>query len=235
MNKVNSSEKQVILGFDNKNCEIGYDGKTNLLICSPVGGGKTEALKLINKQLLKNDENTMFVIASDYKNEYKELSINAKVHYFPDGSIIELLDNLTKEIVVRKNILKENNANSFDDFNKCVTQNEKFKKYFLTIDDLDNFADEYRLIVIKKIFKLAKLGKGVGIYLLLSSQNINNEVIHQINFDMDLKLIGGYYIHDLKKLDLVKEETDQVTKLHRCPGRFMYLSDQTKVPIQIII
>lgn len=147
--------------------------------------GKTTSVKLVLAQVLLLGH---IVYLADFKNaiDYEKIWHEKCKIVSSKNDLLEVLDNLINEYDIRVQELINNGVNNIDNYNKLASK--KTKHIVFAFDEVaEVFAVDKKYLskeeqeqlsrIEANIDKLARLGRAVGIHLLLSTQRPSADII----------------------------------------------------------
>lgn len=147
--------------------------------------GKTTSVKLVLAQVLLLGH---IVYLADFKNaiDYEKIWHEKCKIVSSKNDLLEVLDNLINEYDIRVQELINNGVNNIDNYNKLASK--KMKHIVFAFDEVaEVFAVDKKYLskeeqeqlsrIEANIDKLARLGRAVGIHLLLSTQRPSADII----------------------------------------------------------
>lgn len=158
-------------------------------ITGKTGTGKTVLLKTIAKNAAYNDSKAVIITLRNY-NEFIDLedseNIITTVGLMEGFSKLVEIENIAKnrlklleETGIRKNFFIDLIPEDFENF--YYKDSFDNKPIFLTIDEISdifyNTPDWYSDAFIKKLTKILQIGKTAGIYVFISTQRVQKELI----------------------------------------------------------
>ncbi len=173
------------------------NGYAHLLIGGATGSGKTYLLKLILYQALMHN---FQVYVSDFKGglDYTPKLKAHSVFSTNETETVQSLETICKELDRRKVLFAQANAKDIDVYNK--TQEVKLQRIIFACDELAEMLsatglskeDKEKVRQMEKyISTIARLGRALGIHLVLATQRPDADVLNgQIKSNITYRVCG---------------------------------------------
>jgi len=191
-----------------------------------TGSGKSVLLKLLLMQAVKKDA---VVIIADFKGGVDFPSIwHSKCKIcFDEDHLIEILTGLAEELQRRKVLLRENECNNIDEYNKRMCK--ALHRYTFACDEVAEILDKTGLtkeqkdkvsLIESKLSAIARQGRAFGIHLILATQRPDANILSgQIRNNIDCRVCGRA---DNVLSQIILDSTDAAELIPKdAAGRFL--------------
>lgn len=228
-------EVRAIIGHtQNKVKSIDLSKQTSMLISGGTGTGKTKELEsiLLSTLILNKDKYIKITTAGIQKNDgdiYNtfDFSKNSKVNIINEKDSNKVLNDLLTDIEYRKSLLKKHNVTSWIDYlNSEGSDDSKLPFSIYAFDEFSKICNSQSDIFIKIIEEVLRSCRGLGIFIILSTHNVNqlnNNLLANINY----KIISlGGYIHKPSFYKLLGTNIDLDALLNRTSIGGLDISDR---------
>lgn len=179
------------------NILISLDTYAHILIGGMTGSGKTILLKQLLLQCIVKDYQVYiadFKLGVDYTNSWKKKCIFVTT----TSAVINNLKEITTELDNRLTLFAEHGCKDINAFNEMI--DGKIDRIVFACDELAELLDTTGMSKEEKaqikeiescISKIARLGRAVGIHLILATQRPDADVLNgQIKSNMTYRLCG---------------------------------------------
>lgn len=189
----------ILLGINKQN-EVAIEDLSDmphLLIGGDMPYGKSSVLRNVIISLLykKNPDELKFVLMDTSKKEFTSLNVlgstylakldSEKEFIVSDAeTIIRTLNSLNLEMNFRYQKLSEAKCCNLEDYNRKHFDS-KIPYLVVIIDEFAGVKTEFVKEFDRPIFNIAQKGRGVGIHLILSTNNMTHEILnvfYDVNF-----------------------------------------------------
>ena len=194
------SKKYPFVMGNTENGEKIYSKMTNLLITGSTGSGKSVFLSSLITSLLYNygPQDLEIILADMKKIEYEVFEGLPQLYnqrlVTQEYEVLSILNLLIKEMEERYKLFKKLGCYSYEYYENCeeIKENRlaKRSKIIFIIDEFEPLMQpHYKNEFEKCICILAQKSRAVGIHLILSTQNAENNLGSQIKSNFDAKMI----------------------------------------------
>lgn len=204
-----------MLAFDLHQSKQGPHG----LIAGSTGSGKSELIiSLLLSLCLRYPADYLNIVLIDYKGGGIEESLSYKGKTMPHiiASLSNLENNnferliiaLKNECIRRQKLFKHLSAisnssiMSIDDYNGCPYDKEKISHLLIVVDEFAELKMQ-QADFIKELISISRIGRSLGIYLILATQkpsgNIDDEIWTNSRFKIALKVF-----EDKDSMDVIR-------------------------------
>lgn len=199
----NNGNLTFLLGRDEKNNDLYVNLKDSFNI-GIFGNNENELVKLLNSMILslmlKNSQSDFSLILCDPNNASKLNFYQDSAYMFynriarTQRELFDVLSDLTNEIEERYSKLAMIDAKSIDSYNEMVREDFKIPYILLCYNGYSNLAsNDYYDEINVLLYNILKLGRLVGVYVVLASENpptnshVNYNLSTRISFKSESK------------------------------------------------